>query len=101
MKPIEINGEEYFSATDLIRSLGIARQTLWQLPMAYTTAGDSGLAARKRGPKGGGGKLKGWQAAAICNLIRDHHPEQLKLVCISLFNLFYAVCELLYCLCLG
>ena len=46
---------------------------------AYTTSGDSGLAARKRGPQGGGGNLKGWQAAAICNLIRDHHPEQLKL----------------------
>src|SRR4030043_915112 len=58
---------------------GVARKTVWQWLTAYTASGDSGLAARKRGPKGGGGKLKGWQAAAICNLIRDHHPEQLKL----------------------
>src|SRR4030043_509649 len=58
---------------------GVARKTVWQWLTAYTTSGESGLAARKRGPKGGGGKLKGWQAAAICNLIRDHHPEQLKL----------------------
>jgi transposase len=58
---------------------GVARKTVWQWLTAYATSGDSGLAARKRGPKGGGGKLKGWQAAAICNLIRDHHPEQLKL----------------------
>src|SRR4030042_432848 len=58
---------------------GVARKTVWQWLTAYTTSGDSGLGARKRGPKGGGGKLKGWQAAAICNLIRDHHPEQLKL----------------------
>ena len=58
---------------------GVARKTVWQWLTAYATSGDSGLGARKRGPKGGGGKLKGWQAAAICNLIRDHHPEQLKL----------------------
>src|SRR4030043_353936 len=58
---------------------GVARKTVWQWLTAYTPSGDSSLAARKRGPKGGGGKLKGWQAAAICNLIRDHHPEQLKL----------------------
>src|SRR4030066_445053 len=58
---------------------GVARKTVWQWLTAYTTSGDSGLVARKRGPKRGGGKLKGWQAAAICNLIRDHHPEQLKL----------------------
>ena len=57
---------------------GVARKTIWQWLKAYAASGDPGLAARKRGPKGGG-KLKGWQAAAICNLIRDRHPEQLKL----------------------
>src|SRR4030043_15914 len=54
---------------------GVARKTVWQWLTAYTTSGDSGLVARKRGPKRGGGKLKGWQAAAICNLIRDRHPR--------------------------
>jgi len=58
---------------------GVARKTIWQWLKRYAASGDSGLAAQKRGPKGGGGKLKGWQAAAICNLVRDHHPEQLKL----------------------
>ncbi len=37
------------------------------------------MAPRKRGPKEGGNKLKGWQAAVICNVIRDRHPEQIKL----------------------
>jgi len=46
---------------------------------AHGQGGDAALAARKRGPKGGGGKLQGWQAATICTLIRDRHPEQLKL----------------------
>jgi hypothetical protein len=30
MNRIEIDGEEYFSAAELITSLGIARQTLWR-----------------------------------------------------------------------
>jgi len=60
------------------RVFGVARKTIWQWLKLYAILGDSGLVARKRGPKGGG-KLKGWQAAAICNLIRDRHPEQLKL----------------------
>ena len=57
---------------------GVARKTVWQWLTAYTTSGDS-VWPLEAGSKGGGGKLKGWQAAAICNLIRDHHPEQLKL----------------------
>ncbi len=60
------------------KAFGVARKTIWQWLKSYAASGDSGLAARKRGPKGGG-KLKGWQAGAICNLIRDRHPEQLKL----------------------
>jgi transposase len=47
---------------------------------AYRSAkGLSGLDKKKRGPKKSPAKLKGWQAAAICNIIRDRHPEQLKL----------------------
>ena len=64
---------------EAVEVFGVARKTVWQGLTAYTASGDSGLAARKRGSQGRRGKLKGWQAAAICNLIRDHHPEQLKL----------------------
>lgn len=58
---------------------GVARKTVWLWVRAHARGGDAALAARKRGPKSGGGKLKGWQAATVCNLIRDRHPEQLKL----------------------
>ena len=60
-------------------AFGIARKTVWQWMVAYRSGGEKALAARKRGPKGECGKLLGWQAATICNLIRDRHPEQMKL----------------------
>jgi len=41
--------------------------------------GMHGLKNRKRGPKNSPAILKGYQAAIICNIIRDRHPEQLKL----------------------
>jgi len=62
-----------------VKVFGVARKTLWQWLKAYAQSGAPALAAKKRGPKGEAGKLKGWQAAAIGNLIRDRHPEQLKL----------------------
>jgi transposase len=44
----------------------------------YGEGGWEALRAKRRGrPKGG--KLKGWQAAAIKNLIRDRCPDQLKM----------------------
>ncbi len=60
-------------------AFGVARKTMWLWMKAYRGGGDAALAAHKRGPKGGCGKLKGWQAATVCNLICDRHPDQLKL----------------------
>jgi len=60
-------------------AFGVARKTVWLWLEAHRRGGDAALAAKKRGPKGERGKLKGWQAAKVCNLIRDRHPEQLKL----------------------
>jgi transposase len=65
--------------TAAARVFGVARKTVWLWTKAHRQGGDAALAAKKRGPKGGGGKLQGWQAATVCNLIRDRHPEQLKL----------------------
>jgi transposase len=61
------------------RAFGVARKTVWLWLKTHRQGGDAALAAQKRGPKAGHGKLKGWQAATICNLIRDRHPEQFKL----------------------
>ena len=65
--------------TAVAHTFGVARKTVWLWIKAYRHGGEQALASRKRGPKGERGKLKGWQAATICNMIRDRHPEQLKL----------------------
>lgn len=65
--------------TAAAKAFGIARKTVWAWLCAHEAGGNAALAAKKRGPKGEGTRLKGWQAASICNLIRDRHPEQLKL----------------------
>ena len=58
---------------------GVTRHSVDRWVLAYRAAGADALKAHKRGPKGEGAKLKGWQAAALCTLLRDRHPEQLKL----------------------
>lgn len=70
------NGMTQTKAAELF---GVARKTIWMWMKTYRTGGADALKARKRGPKGERTRLKGWQAATICTLIRDRHPEQLKL----------------------
>lgn len=65
--------------TEAARVFGVARKTIWVWIRAFDRGGEKALAARKRGPKGACGKLKGRQAATICSMMCDHHPEQLKL----------------------
>lgn len=60
-------------------TFGVARKTVWAWMVAWRESGDEALASRKRGPRGECGKLPGWQAATIFNMIRDRHPEQMKL----------------------
>jgi transposase len=66
------------SQTEAAAVFGVTRQAVGKWMRAYRQGGEAALTPKKRGPKGGG-KLKGWQAATICNIIRDRHPEQLKL----------------------
>ena len=65
--------------TQAAEVFGVTRQAVGKWMKAWRQGGRRALAARKRGPKSGGSRLKGWQAATICNLICDRHPEQLKL----------------------
>ncbi|HID06498.1 MAG TPA: IS630 family transposase [Armatimonadetes bacterium] len=64
---------------DAAEVFGITRQAVGKWMKTHRTGGKASLAVKKRGPKSPRAKLKGWQAAKICNLIRDRHPEQLKL----------------------
>ena len=57
---------------------GITRQAIGRWIRAYKKNGARVLISRKRGRPKGKIFLKGWQAASICNIIRDHKPEQLK-----------------------
>ena len=50
-----------------------------QLVMRLSRRRNQKLQPQKRGPKNKAAKLQGWQAAQICNIIRDRHPEQMKL----------------------
>lgn len=60
------------------KSLGLARQVVDRWVKDYQARGEDAFVAGKRGRRGGHGKLKGWQAATICKIIRDHTPDQLK-----------------------
>ena len=61
------------------RIFGVTRQAVGIWVKKYRTGGAGALRAGKKGRPRTGGRLKGWQAATICTLIRDRHPEQLKL----------------------
>lgn len=58
---------------------GVTRQSVDRWVKAYRSRGADSLNVHKRGPKGEGSRLEGWQAATVIKLITDHHPEQLKL----------------------
>jgi len=70
------NGMTHVKAAEVF---GVTRHSVDRWVRAYRAAGADALKAQKRGPKGERGRLKRRQAAAVCNLIRDRHPEQLKL----------------------
>jgi transposase len=65
--------------TKAAEAFGVTRQAVGKWMKAHREGGTAALARKKRGPKTARAKLQGWQAAAVCNMIRDRHPEQLKL----------------------
>ena len=68
------------SQSAVARTMGLSRQHVNQWVGLYHEGGWPALKAQKRGPKAGTvARLKGWQAAAIVNLILDRTPDQLRL----------------------
>jgi len=61
------------------RVFGVTRQAVGLWMRKYREGGETALNAGTKGRPRTGGRLLGWQAATICCLIRDRHPEQLKL----------------------
>ena len=58
---------------------GISRRAVSRWMKTEHQGGKEALRAKRRGRPRGGGKLKPWQCATIVNLIKDRHPDQLKL----------------------
>jgi len=71
-----VNGMRQKTAAE---TFGVTRQAVGKWMKAYREGGMAALTAKPQGRPKTDGRLQGWQAAAIVNLITDHHPEQLKL----------------------
>jgi len=67
------------SQREASKAFGVGEVIVSRWMAIYDTYGLKGLRKNKRGPKVSRAILQGWQAAAICNIIRDRHPEQMKL----------------------
>ena len=65
--------------TETARRFGVSRQSVNSWMCCYREEGEAGLKTKPHGRPRGSGRLRGWQAATIVNLITDRHPEQLKL----------------------
>jgi transposase len=61
------------------QTFGVTRQAVGKWMKAYREGGMKALAAKAQGRPETGGRLQGWQAATIVNLIEERDPEQLKL----------------------
>ena len=67
------------SKAEAARVFGVSRTSVHSWIALYRENGVDGLTPKRPGRPKCGGRLKGWQAATIVNLIKDHCPEQLKM----------------------
>ena len=71
--------EEGLSKAEAARVFGVSRTSVHAWVDLYESQGEPGLTPKRPGRAKGGGRLKGWQAAIIVRMIRDHCPDQLKM----------------------
>jgi transposase len=71
--------QEGVSKAEAARVFGISRTSVHAWINLYREHGKEGLTPKRPGRAKGGGRLKGWQAAAIVNIVKDRCPDQLKL----------------------
>ncbi len=67
------------SKAQAARVFGVSRTSVHCWVDLYERYGEDGLTPKHPGRPKGGGRLKGWQAATIVNIIKDHCPDQLKM----------------------
>lgn len=71
--------DEGLSKAEASRVLGVSRTSVHAWLALYERRGEDGLTPGRPGRPRGGGRLRGWQAAAIVNIIKDRCPDQLKM----------------------
>jgi len=71
--------EEGLNKAKAARVFGVSRTSVHAWVDLFDREGESGMTPKRAGRPSGGGRLKGWQAARIVNLIKDRCPDQLKL----------------------
>jgi len=71
--------EQGLSKAAAARVFGVSRTSVHAWINLYLQGGADGLTPKRTGRPKGGGRLQGWQAATIVNLIKDNCPEQLKM----------------------
>ena len=71
--------EQDLSKAEAARVFGVSRTSVHSWLDLYRRNGEEGLVPKRPGRPKCGGRLQGWQAATIVNIIKDHCPEQLKM----------------------
>jgi len=71
--------EQGMSKAEAARAFGVSRTSVHAWIDLYDKNGEAGLTPKRPGRPKGGGRLKGWQAATIVNIIKDYCPDQLKM----------------------
>ena len=71
--------EQSMSKAEAARVFGVSRTSVHSWLDLYHQSGEEGLVPKRSGRPKCGGRLQGWQAATIVNLIKDNCPEQLKM----------------------
>ncbi len=71
--------ERGLSKAEVARVFGVSRTSVHSWINLFDEHGEEGLTPKRPGRPKSGGRLKGWQAATIVNLITDHCPEQLMM----------------------
>ena len=71
--------EQGMSKAEAARVFSVSRTSVHSWLDLYQQNGDEGLVPKRPGRRKCGGRLQGWQAATIVNLIKDNCAEQRKM----------------------